>query len=283
MSVSEHDFNYVSALVAQLSAIVLEPGKEYLVETRLEPLVYKEGYDTISDLIEKLKAPGCPASLMDKVVDALTTNETSFFRDIHPFETLKTEIIPELIKRNEATRKIQIWNAACSTGQEPYTLAMMIRENFPQLNDWNIEILATDISSEVLAKAQKGSFSQLEVNRGLPAIYLLKYFSKGPNETWQIKDEVKDMIVFKKLNLIEAWGIMPLYDIIMLRNVMIYFDNEKKKQILDNMCRCLHPEGYLFLGTAETTLNLNNTLRSATYGNGKTIIFRKMLAAQAAS
>jgi chemotaxis protein methyltransferase CheR len=198
-------------------------------------------------------------------VDALTTNETFFFRDFHPFEALKKHVIPQLIKDRASVKRLTIWSGACSTGQEPYSMAMMLRDNFPVLRDWNIKILATDLSPTVLKQAQEGRYSQLEVNRGLPAPLLIKYFEKREGH-WFIKPDLKPLIEFKPMNLIQPWPLMPGFDIIFLRNVMIYFDVETKKAILRRMRACLLSHGYLFLGTAETTLNLDNEWKPTPLG-----------------
>jgi len=205
-------------------------------------------------------------------VDAMTTNETSFFRDLHPFETFKRELVPELLKRNEASRTLNIWCAACSSGQEPYTLAMILHDSFPQLRaGWRVQLLAGDLSLEMLRRARAGLFSQLEVNRGLPAPLLVKYFQKD-GASWQVKEELRAMIQFHELNLATAWPGLPAMDFVFLRNVLIYFDMEMKRQILRKVRGVLKPDGVLFLGGAETTLNIDEGWERVQ--SGKTVYYR---------
>ena len=257
MSINADDFEFVRTMVRAQAGIILEPGKEYLVESRLLPLAKREGFASIEELIAKTKAP-LGIGLNQKIVDSMTTNETTFFRDVEPFEALRKFVLPELIERNKQTRRLSIWYAASSTGQEPYSVSMLIQEHFPQLLSWDLQQLATDISPSVLARAREGKYGQVEINRGLPANYLVKYFSKQGNE-WQLKESIRKMVRFQELNLIRPWPTMADADIVMIRNVMIYFDIEAKKQILGRIRRILRPTGYLFLGGAETTMNLDDS------------------------
>lgn len=241
----------------ECSAIVLEEGKEYLVESRLGPIAKAEGFDTIDRLVEALRI-NSNNGLQSTVVEALTTNETSFFRDIHPFETLKDVVLPELLKNRNSTKELNIWCGASSSGQEPYTVAMLIQENFPILLDWKMNFIASDISEKMLDRCRSGLFSQLEVNRGLPASLLIKNFDRqGAN--WVIKKQFRDMIEFKYINLSRELPYLPKMDMVFMRNVLIYFDVEMKKKILKQVKSILQPDGYLFLGGAETTLNLDES------------------------
>ena len=257
MSLSTPELNYVRRLVLEQSAIVLEEDKAYLVESRLVPLARREGFASLSVLVEKLQS-GPFNGLHRKAVEAMTTNETSFFRDFHPFEALKKSVIPDLIARRGGERGLSIWCAASSTGQEPYSLSMLLHEHFPNLASWNVRILATDLSTEILARAREGRFSQLEVNRGLPASFLVKYFQKQGSE-WQLREDIRRMVDFQPFNLSSAWSILPPMDLVMIRNVMIYFGMDTKKEILGKIRRILKPDGYLFLGAAETTFNLDDS------------------------
>lgn len=251
------DFDFVRDLVRKRSAIVLENEKSYLVESRLLPLARKEGFTSIDEMVAKLRL-SMFGTLHGKVVEAMTTNETSFFRDLQPFEALRKVVLPELITKRAASRQLRIWCAASSSGQEPYTIAMLIREHLPQLATWDVKILATDLSTQVLDKARSGIFNQIEVNRGLPAQYLMKYFDRqGMN--WQLKESIRQMIDFKPLNLIETWPPMSVMDIVFIRNVLIYFDVQTKKNILGKVRRLLRPDGFLFLGGAESTYNLDDS------------------------
>jgi chemotaxis protein methyltransferase CheR len=256
LALSQADFEYVRSLVLKRSAIVLENEKLYLAETRLQALARREGLPSLEALIGQARS-GTGSGLSDRLVEAMTTNETSFFRDVHPFDALKQVVLPQLIQRRAVERRLSIWCGASSTGQEPYSLAMLLRENFPVLASWNVTILATDLSTEVLEKAKRGRYSQLEINRGLSALLLVKYFVKQGLE-WQICEDLRRMVEFRQLNLIEPWPLFPPTDIVMLRNVLIYFSVETKKQILGKVRKILRPDGFLFLGGAETTLNLDD-------------------------
>jgi len=271
MPISQIDFDYVSRMAHSEAALVIEPGKEYLVETRLTPLAQKEGFDTLAAFIQQLRSEVKINGLHHQAIDALTTNETLFFRDYHPFEALRRFILPAVLEQRAAARRLTIWSAACSTGQEPYSLAMLLLENFPQLAGWTVSILATDLSPTVLKLAREGRYSQFEVNRGLPASYLIKYFIKQ-DEKWCLKDDVKRMVEFRPMNLIQSWPVMPPLDLVFIRNVMIYFDVETKKTILKKIRNCLLPHGYLFLGTAETTTNLDPVYQPVTFG--KAVVYR---------
>jgi chemotaxis protein methyltransferase CheR len=207
VALSQTDFEYVRGLVLRRSAIGLENEKLYLAETRLQALARREGIDSLETLVRQLRT--APANgLQQKVVEAMTTNETSFFRDVQPFEMLKQVVVPELMKRRATERQLTIWCAASSTGQEPYSLAMMLRESFPALASWKVRITTSDLSTEVLQKARKGCYSQLEVNRGLPAQMLVKYFQRQ-GVAWQIKDDIRNLIDYRQLNLIEPWPALP--------------------------------------------------------------------------
>jgi chemotaxis protein methyltransferase CheR len=258
MPISAAEFEYVRTLIRERAGIALEPGKEYLVESRLDPLARQEGFPTLTHFIASLKSSPSSGGLHHKVVQAMTTNETSFFRDVRPFEVLKTLVLPELIANRSAQRALNFWCAASSTGQEPYSIALLMREAVPTLLPaWNFRFIASDISTEVLARAIQGRYSQLEINRGLPASLLVKYFQQEGNE-WQIKSEVRRMVEFRELNLTEPWSILPPMDIVFMRNVLIYFSVETKKAILAKVRQLLKPGGFLFLGSSETTLNLDD-------------------------
>lgn len=263
MSVSESAFNYIRELVLECAAIVLEDGKEYLVESRIGQVVETEGFDTVDHLVEALRK-NSHNGLQSKVIEALTINETSFFRDIHPFEALKNVILPDIFEKHKSTKKLNIWCAASSSGQEPYSIAMLIHENFPALLDWEINFIASDISEKMLDQCRSGEFSQLEVNRGLPASFLVKYFEKT-GSTWSIKNQLTKMIRFQNINLSRELPYLPKMDIILIRNVLIYFDTETKKKIFKQLRSILQPDGYLFLGAAESTLNLDDSYERMDY------------------
>ena len=265
MSISDANFDFISKFAYDRSAIVIAKGKEYLVESRLNPLSRKEGYDNLDSFLTALRTNGAMHKWGDLIVDALTTNETFFFRDIHPFAAMEKIILPELISRKAGQRHISIWSGASSTGQEAYSIAMMIHKHFPELHDWKVTILGTDISRTALLKAQQGIYSQLEVNRGLPANYLVNYFEKVGNE-WVINEKIRHMVDFQYLNLCGSFSLLRQFDIIFLRNVLIYFDIETKKKILNNLKTRLDTKGVMFLGTAETTMNIDAGWQPVKYG-----------------
>jgi len=269
---SRIDFDFLRRIVLDESAIVLDLEKAYMVETRLLGMVRRERFPSLAAM---LAAARNRSDLRIRLIEGMTTNETSFFRDIHPFEVLRTDIIPERIAARGADRQLNIWCAACSSGQEPYSLAILLREHFPELvRDWTVRILATDLSGEMVQRAASGRFSQLEINRGLPVRHLVKYFSKD-GEEWSIRDDVRSMIEFRPLNLIGAWANVPALDIVLLRNVLIYFELETRRQILSRMRRLFRPGGWLLLGSAETTMGVDDTF--ARDSLGKVPVFRPTL------
>jgi len=272
MSVTPHDFDYIKNLVFKHSAIVLDAGKEYLVSSRLNPVAKKAGVNSIGELVSKLKASGS-AGLLTEVIEAMTTNETSFFRDLHPFETLKSAVFPQLIQARRTVKSLRIWCGASSSGQEPYTISMVIKENFPELANWNIQILCTDISQEMLDRTKNGEYSQLEVNRGLPITKLVKFFSQSGTQ-WKAKDDLRKFIHTQPLNLAGTWPSIGQFDLIFIRNVLIYFDSNTKKQIMAKVRSVLKPDGFFFLGATETTLNLDDKFERIT--TGKTTYYRKL-------
>jgi chemotaxis protein methyltransferase CheR len=263
MNLSLQHFSELSSLLKAETAIVLEPGKEYLVEARLSALAREQGFPSVGDLLTELFAKK-QSRLKTSVLLALTTNETSFFRDVAPFDALKTTVIPEMISKRARSRTLTIWSAACSTGQEPYSIAMLIRENFPELAGWRVRICGSDINSLCLNKARSGEYSQLEVNRGLPATLLVKYFEKD-GAYFRVKKDISTMVDFFELNLIHPWPALTA-DIILLRNVLIYFDTEAKKEIFNKARKVLAPDGYLFLGAAETPYRIDDRLNRVSFG-----------------
>lgn len=249
------DFDYICRLVQERSAIVLEAGKEYLVELRLKPLLRDCGVADMGAFVERLRNDRS-GTLQRQVVEAMTTNETSFFRDIHPFETLRKLILPELLRLRAGERTLNVWCGAASSGQEIYSLAMLLREHFPELLGWRVRLLATDISREMIQRCREGRYSQLEVNRGLPAAMLVKYFERVDMD-WRLKETIRQMVEFREMNLAASWPGLPAMDLILLRNVLIYFDDATKRAILGRVYGALRGDGYLLLGGSETTLNLD--------------------------
>ncbi len=258
MAMSHEDAAFVRDLVYQQSAVALDESKQYLLEMRLTPAARDAGLDDIAGLVADARGGSQEANR--RIVEALVTHETSFFRDHHPFEALRNDVLPALIEARSRSRILNIWSAACSSGQEAYSIAMTILEHFPRLASWPVRIIGTDISQSIVDHASAGSFRQLEVNRGLPAHLLLKYFDRDGSE-WRIKPDVKRLVEFRQLNLLDRWNLLPFPDIVFMRNVLIYFDIETKKKILANVRRLLPRDGALFLGAAETTLNLDDGWR----------------------
>jgi chemotaxis protein methyltransferase CheR len=257
------DFDYIAQLVHRRSAIVLEPGKEYLAESRLEGIARDHGLASVGELVAHMRSG--MLDLSDAVVDAMTTNETSFFRDAHPFNALRDTVLPELIEARRVARSITIWCGATSSGQEPYSVAMLMREHFPELASWQVRIIATDISPSMLERTRAGRYSQLEVNRGLPATMLVKYFTRDGMH-WVVSEDLRRMVSAQYLNLNERWPVMPPFDLVLLRNVLIYFDVPTKQQILAKVRQSLRPDGLLLLGGAETTMNLDANFERVPHG-----------------
>ena len=255
-------FNELRRVLQDACGVALDETKRYLIEARLAPVLKRLGLSTIAEFAVQLAAsPYGP--LRTELIEALVTTESSFFRDHHPWETLAGKVIPELLARRAAERALTFWCAAASTGQEPYSLALLLRERFPDVvRSWKLTILATDVSREMLERSRSGRYSQLDVNRGLPAPLLVKYFRRD-GLPWDLIEDVRRMVEFREFNLCRAWPAMPQCDLILLRNVMIYFTPADKKAVLGRAARVLHPHGYLLLGAAETTLNLNESFERA--------------------
>jgi chemotaxis protein methyltransferase CheR len=273
-TITAHQFDHLRDMVLRESAIVLEPGKEYLVESRLAPIARREGLGSVSELVQRLiTAPS--AKLKNEIIDAMTTNETSFFRDVHPWQTLKEEILPELIEARRVDRRLTVWCAACSSGQEPYSLAMMLRDSFPDIvKSWDVKIIATDLSDSMLYRCREGIYSQLEVNRGLPAPMLIRNFQREGAD-WRLDPEVRRMVDVRTCNLA-----MPntypratsRFDIVFIRNVLIYFDDATKTKILNETSSRMHADGYLLLGSSE--VSISSATKLARHQFGRTIYFQ---------
>ena len=265
MSLATADFDYLRTLVKSHTAIVLDAGKEYLAETRLAPLLGEQNCTSVQELLTLLRRQNFNG-LHRKVLDAMTNNETWFFRDANCFAALTGTVLPQMMKLRASERRLAIWSAASSSGQEPYSIAMALCEQF-NLPGWTYRIHATDYSNAILERARSGIYRQMEVNRGLPAKLLTRYFENHGLQ-WQLKPEIRSMVHFQFLNLAEAWNdSVPPVDIVFLRNVLIYFDVETRKTILARVRRVLRSDGYLFLGCAETTLNLDANFKVVQLGN----------------
>lgn len=253
MALTAQEFTWVCDLVRRESAIVLGPGKEYLVESRLLPLARQAGVSSAAEYVAGAQRRPQPAT-NKAIVEALTTNETSWFRDAEPFTLMTDSVLPGLVANRTGPQVLRIWSAACSSGQEPYSLAMVLQEKLPP--GWSYQIHATDLSTQMLTRAAQGRFSQLEINRGLPAAMLVRHFERVGAD-WQVAAVLRKNITFAQVNLAGPLPAMPPFDVVFLRNVLIYFDMDTKRAILQRVRRLLRPEGWLFLGSAETTLGLD--------------------------
>lgn len=253
------DFDFIAGMLKQRSGLILSPDKTYLLESRLVPLARRRGLAGLDQLIGKVRTEK-NEQLISEIVEAMTTNESFFFRDSKPFEIFRQETLPNLLRTRASQKQIRIWSAACSTGQEPYSLAMILREEAARLVGWRIDILATDLSTEVLDRAKLGLYSQFEVQRGLPIQLLVKYFTQV-NDMWQIDPTIRSMVRYRVFNLLEDPSVLGTFDVIFCRNVLIYFDQSMKRQILDRMSRLIPPDGALYLGGAETVLGVCETFK----------------------
>lgn len=257
----QQDFDFLQQLLKSRSGIVLSPDKMYLVESRLMPVVRARGLAGLDELMQALRVRG-ETKLMGEVVDAMTTNESYFFRDIKPFEVFRETILPALVKarRSIGRNRIRIWSAACSSGQEPYTLAMILKEDEALVAGLQVEIVATDLSAHIIEKAKSGIYSQFEVQRGLPIQYLVKYFAQH-GEQWQISKPIRDMVTVRPFNLLDDYRPLGTFDVVFCRNVLLYFDQATKTDILGRIAATLPPDGMLFLGGAESVLGLSDSFK----------------------
>ena len=264
MNLTFDQYDFARRIVRQQCGIVLDDNKQFLLETRIIPVARQHGFGSIAELISSMQKRR-RLDLEADITETLTTNETYFFRDVHPFDALKTVVLPELIKARSAERRLSIWCGASSTGQEPYSMAMLLYDEFPQLLSWKVDFIATDYSEETLQRAREGAYNQLEVNRGLPAHKLTKHFTYD-GVVWRLKDRLRKMVQFRHLNLLKPWPGMPKLDLVFLRNVLIYFDLPTKQAILGKIRDRLQPDGFLFLGAAETTMNIDNEFQRRSVG-----------------
>ncbi|WP_024511776.1 protein-glutamate O-methyltransferase CheR [Bradyrhizobium sp. ARR65] len=252
------DYEYLRKVLKDLSGLDLSADKQYLIESRLLPLARKTGLANIGELVQKMRG-GSP-SLINQVVEAMTTNETFFFRDKVPFDHFRETIMPEILRTRAGRKSIRIWCAAGSTGQEPYSIAMCLKEMGVALAGWRVDILATDLSQEVLEKSKSGIYSQFEVQRGLPIQLLVKYF-KQMGELWQINADVRAMVQHRQLNLLHDFSHLGAFDVIFCRNVLIYFDQQTKINIFGRLAKAIEPDGFLVLGAAETVVGLTEAFK----------------------
>lgn len=266
MAIAQQNYEHVRQVLYNRAAIVLNGDKLYLVESRLLPIAKRAGVANVDALVERIRLmPTSP--WVQEIIDAMTTNETSFNRDVIPFQILRNQVLPELIERRKVPKTLRLWSAGCSSGQEPYSLAMLWQESFTHYSDWQFRVFATDISNQMLERAKSGIFSDVEVKRGLSPHSLNRFF-RPVNGQWQIDPNLKNLIEFRFLNLIDAWPATLKMDIVFLRNVLVYFDLETKQSIFKRLRNVLAPDGYLFLGGAETTLMIDDAFERVSAEGG---------------
>jgi chemotaxis protein methyltransferase CheR len=254
------DLEFLAGIVRQRSGLVLTADKGYLLESRLSPVARKEGFNSVEELVAAVRTRR-DERLMWSITDAMTTNETFFFRDKTPFDLFRDQVMPSLLQKKGANGRIRIWCAAASTGQEPYSLAMVLADNAVKYGNMNVEIIGTDISERVLEKAQAGLYTQFEVQRGLPVTALVKYFEKK-DDLWRLKSDISSKVKFKKANLLEDFRSLGQFDVIFCRNVLIYFDQPTKRKVLEQMAGSMGDEGFLFLGAAETVMGITDAFQT---------------------
>ena len=250
------DYKFLRQLLKERSGLMLGDDKDYLVEARLLPVARRAGSRSIAELVRRLRAPGGEALIVE-VVEAMMINESFFFRDRLPFDRLRDTVLPALIAARADSRRLRIWSAASSTGQEPYSLAMLVKEFAPRLAGWTVEIVASDISNEVTEKARTGLYTQFEVQRGLPIHLLMNHFERSDDQ-WRVAADVRGMVQFKQQNLLDDFSALGSFDVVFLRNVLIYFDQATKADVLKRVADVLAPDGYLLLGAAETVVGVSD-------------------------
>lgn len=253
------DFEMMRELLLRRSGLVVTPDKVYLLESRLTPLARRIGLDGLDQLVDKIRTEK-DEKLIIEVVDAMTTNESFFFRDKNPFDAMENSILPALHKARADRKSLRIWCAAASSGQEPYSIGLIMKEKWEMWKDWRIEIIGTDISAKILDKARRGQYSQFEVQRGLPVQMMIKYFEQK-GDLWELSEDVRSMVQYRELNLLETFDGMGKFDVIFCRNVLIYFDTDNKAAVLDRMYEHLAPDGSVFLGAAETVLGITDRFK----------------------
>ncbi len=249
-------FAFLSKWLYERTGLVLGPDKLYLVESRLSPIARKFNLSGLDAIVVELRS-GRTGDFVTEVSDAMMTNESFFYRDVKPFDQFRDAVLPKLVQARAATRKIRIWSAASSTGQEPYTLAMLVKEQEAKLAGWKIEIVGTDISCDALERAKAGLYTQFEVQRGLPVQMLLKYF-KQQGDRWLIAEPLREMVQYREFNLLSDPGALGQFDVVFCRNVLIYFDQVTKGAVLGRIARTMPADGYLYLGGAETVLGISD-------------------------
>ncbi len=270
------DFDYLCNAVKERSGIVLTTEKAYLVDNRLAPIARRTEHTDVAALLATLRSTR-DEDLLREVTDALTTNESFFFRDQKPFDAFRDLMLPHVLEANASKRSLRIWCAACSSGQEPYSLGMILKDHAAKMEGWKIDIIGTDISHTILDRAKEGAYTQFEVQRGLPAKYLVQYFKKE-NDLWMVSDDLKQMVDYRFFNLLDDPTSLGTFDIVFCRNVLIYFDPETKSKVLDGINKSMTPNGFLILGAAETIFGLSDAFSTEPERSG---VYRKASAGSA--
>lgn len=266
------DFDFVARMLKERSGLIVTRDKAYLLESRLMPLARKRGLKSLEELVAAMRG-GRDETLLRGVTEAMTTNESFFFRDIKPFEQFREVVLPHMLQTRAAKKSFRVWSAACSSGQEAYSLAMILKEEAARLSGWRVEIVGTDISHEMLEKAKTGLYSQFEVQRGLPIQMLVKYFKKR-DESWQIDPSLRAMAQFREFNLLHDLRPLGQFDVVFCRNVLIYFDQPTKTRVLETIARQMPDDGFLYLGGAETVLGISDRFRPLANQRGVYCIHR---------
>ena len=266
------DHEFLRSLLHQRTGILLDPSREHFAEMRLGGLANDLGFDSLPDVLESVRTEEHWGVLHRLVVEALAISETSWFRDAPLWAELRETILPGLLERRRASRTLHLWSAACATGQEPYSLAMLLHEMGDRLAGWQVRLLATDFSQGILKRARTGSYSPIEMNRGLPAAQLVRHFRKTP-DAWELRPEVRTRVEFRELNLAQAWPELPPMDVVLLRNVLLYFEPELRRRVLRQLARLLRPDGVLVLGAGETTLTMDDSFEAVPLA--RTVVYRR--------
>jgi chemotaxis protein methyltransferase CheR len=257
--VKVEDFDMLATLLKQQSGLVITKDKAYLLESRLMPVARKWNLKTLDDLATAIRIQKNDAMIAE-VVEAMTTNETSFMRDQKPFDLFTNLVLPKMLQSRANKKHLRIWSAAASTGQEAYSLAMLLTERAQQTIGWKFDIVGTDLSKEVVEKAKQGIYTQFEVQRGLPITLLVKYFDKV-GDRWQLKQNIRNMVQYREGNLLQDFGPIGVFDVVFCRNVLIYFDTATKGKVLEAIAKVMAPDGVLYLGGAETVMGITDKFR----------------------
>ena len=267
-----HDHALLRKLLHDRTGVVLDPSRDYFVEMRLGALATEAGFPTLPDVMDALRTEESWGVLHRMVVETLAISETSWFRDAPLWEELRRGILPRLMESRAATRRLHFWSAACATGQEAYSLCMLLQDESSRLAGWDVRVLATDFSQTILKRASAGSYSQIEMNRGLPAPLLVRHFRKQ-RDAWVVKPEIQARAEFRELNLAQPWPLLPEMDLVLLRNVLLYFEPELRKRVLRQLTQVMQPEGILVLGAGETTLTMDDSFEAVPLE--RTVVYRR--------